>query len=86
MKAQSSPHMSLVYGHLSTEEREACIDQLRATGDVKPSLQNNGTIEVAGLTHYEPREILLVETRGPTDRWKLLGSVSLDDGLAQEAS
>lgn len=72
-----SPHISLVYGDLSEQQREGCVGDLQSSGRVQ---KQSSTAVVAGVDHYEPVETLLVETKGPSSQWKVLGKVSLQDG------
>lgn len=68
------PHLSLVYGDLKDEEKQAIINRLDTTGQLLPPAT------IAGLKGIKPIEVLLVRTSGKSSEWKVLGKVRIEDG------
>lgn len=56
------PHLSLVYGDLSSEEKDRIIADLKLAGDVEDLKGSEGETrcKLVGETGYVPTEVLLV--------------------------
>ncbi|KAG0144724.1 hypothetical protein CROQUDRAFT_659678 [Cronartium quercuum f. sp. fusiforme G11] len=74
------PHLSLVYGDLSDDQKQAIIDRLQSSGQLIPPAT------LLGLDKFEPTEILLVRTSGQSNGWKILGKVQISDGKIENLS
>ncbi|PLW18398.1 hypothetical protein PCANC_08828 [Puccinia coronata f. sp. avenae] len=63
------PHLSIVYGDLSPEQKEALVQR--------------ATRELADMHGFTPTEILVVKTSGPSSDWRKLAKIYLHDGAIQ---
>ncbi|GAA5905390.1 hypothetical protein JCM6882_003146 [Rhodosporidiobolus microsporus] len=75
------PHVSLVYGDLSTSLKASIIDDLNAAGEVK-ELEGEEGVEVVGEKDFKPGEVLLMKTAGPCATWELLARVPIPTSAA----
>lgn len=74
------PHLSLVYGDLTDDQKQAIIERLISSEQLVPPAN------LLGLDGFEPTEILLVRTSGSSSDWKILGNVQLSDGKFEVTS
>ena len=74
------PHMSLVYGHLTDEQKAALMDGMAQKGEM--STLSKGRHEVAGFSHFETKEILVVKTAGKSDEWEVAARIPLTQALS----
>ena len=63
------PHLSIVYGDLSPQQKEALVDRV--------------TRDLSDMHGFTPNEILVVKTSGPSSEWVKLAKISLHDGAIQ---
>lgn len=78
--------MSLVYGDLEMQQRQALIAGMQENGEVK-SLEagSSGAQEsVLGETQFETSEILVVKTAGKSDEWEIAARIPLGQTLKHE--
>ena len=80
------PHMSLVYGGLEMQQKQALIAGMQEKAEVK-SLEapSHGAKEsVLGETQFETSEILIVKTAGKSDEWEIVARIPLGQTLKHE--
>jgi 2'-5' RNA ligase len=68
------PHLSLVYGDLSSIQKDSIIAALEADGTV--TRQGEG-VAIGGEDGFEPSEILLVRTKGKCETWEVVERIPL---------
>ena len=82
------PHMSLVYGDLEMQAKEAIISGMREKAEIKNLDASEGVQardSVLGETQFETNEILIVKTAGRSDEWEIAARVPLGKrGLKHE--
>jgi hypothetical protein len=84
------PHMSLVYGDLEMQAKEAIISDMREKAEIKNVDASQGEEQqtresVLGETQFETNEILIVKTAGRSDQWEIAARVPLGKrGLKHE--
>ncbi|GAA6041673.1 hypothetical protein JCM8097_003077 [Rhodosporidiobolus ruineniae] len=74
------PHLSLVYGDLSTQLKATIIDELKADNEVVEVPGQDGEeggVEIVGEGGFEPSVVLLVRTAGTCATWEVLARIPL---------
>lgn len=63
------PHLSIVYGDLSSEQKDQLVERVKVALD--------------DMHGFEPMEITVVQTSGPSSDWVQLAKISLHDGKVE---
>lgn len=78
------PHLSLLYGDLSDEEKERVVRDLRGSVEVEV-VEGGGEgggggkveVKVGEVRGFRPVEVQIVKTEGKSEDWEVIGSVPL---------
>jgi len=71
------PHLSLVYGDLSKDEKAAMIESIKSDGYVQSVNGDRGGVSASGVASFQPKEVQIVQIDGEVSDWKVVAKVPL---------